>query len=271
MNISFLPEKIKKALSDKFADEIPLLVVRSSSTVDGGSGESYLVSFKDRMFIFSRNLGESDYSATSELFGKLAELDLKRDGMNTYLNASFGDRKCSLKFSSFEEKSLKTVIDAWRESGGGDDAPAEEVEVVEVSSEYSDATTDTDNDLSPLEGLAAALMYVSAVDDDISDDENHYITALFAKHRSLLNSALNYYKRHSFEDLIAAMKTRLTNDQKLCYLANILELAMKDFVLHSSERNMISHFIDVMGISKEQSDTVRQVLLIKNKISALDA
>jgi uncharacterized tellurite resistance protein B-like protein len=273
MNISFLPAKIKKTLAGALADEIPLSVVRSSSTMDGDAGESYLVSFKDKMFIFSRRLGESDYSAKAKLFGEIAELSLRKEGMNVFLNVNLNGEKHSLKFSSFEEKNLKPVVDVWRNSGGG----AAGGEIVEVGDdEPSPQSKESDAEeqpapLSPLEGLAAAMMYVSAVDNHISENEDHYITSLFSQHRSLLHSALAYYKRHSFEDLIAVMKPVLTNDQKLCYLANIMELAMKDMVLHTSEQNMINHFIEEMGISHEESDAVRQVLLIKNKISALDA
>lgn len=281
MNMSFLPKKIKTALTAQVADKIPVSVVRSSSSIDGDSGESYMVSLDDRLLIFSRKLGESDYAVTSELFGKVGKLELKNEGMNTFLNASFGGKSYSLKFSSFEEKNLASVVDAWAKIGGGDSSG---IEVVEIANEpktfppptpFTTATSapappTSSGALSPLEGLAAAMMYISAVDNHISDEEDRYITTLFAQHRSLLDSALAYYKRHTFEDLVTDLKSRLNNDQKLCYLANLMELAMKDMVLHTSEQNMISHFIDEMGVSKQENDAIRQVLLIKNRISALD-
>lgn len=273
MNISFLPKKIKTALGEKLADKTPISVVRSSSTIDGDSGESYMVSFEDRLFLFSRKLGENDYAATSELFGKVGKLELKNEGMNTYLNASLGGKSYSMKFSSFEEKNLKTIVDTWSQAGGRTDSGVEVIEIAdEPAPSHSAPQTNTQTEgVSALEGLAAAMMFISAVDNNISDAEDHYITTLFAKNRPMLNSALAYYKRHTFEDLIMELKPRLSNDQKLCYLANLMELAMKDMVLHTSEQNMISHFIDEMEVSKEESDAIRQVLLIKNKISALDA
>jgi uncharacterized tellurite resistance protein B-like protein len=273
MNISFLPKKIRSALDAELAEKTPISIVRSSSTIDGDSGESYMLSFEDRLLIFSRKLGENDYAVTSDMFGNIARLELKNEGMNTLLNASLGGKSYSLKFSSFEEKNLKNVLDAWTKAGGGSASDVEEIKIVEESADSCSThpKSATTSELSPLEGLAAALMFISAIDNNISDAEDQYITTLFAKNRPILKSALAYYKRHTFEDLTSELKKRLTNDQKLCYLANLLELAMKDMILHTSEQNIISHFIDEMEISQQESDTIRQVLLIKNRISALDA
>ena len=266
MNISFLPSKIKTLLADALKEKLPLSVVRSSSTPDGESGETYLVSFEDKLFVFSRKLGESDYSTTSELFGQIANLKLRNDGMNTYLDASFGEKNYSLKFSSFEDKNLQPILDAWQKAGGATSAPSVNTEE-NVSAPQREKASET---LTPLEGLAAALMYISAVDNHVSSDEKHYITTMFAKRRDLLDSALAYYKRHSFEDLITILKPILTHDQKLCYLANMMEVAMKDMVLHSSERHMLSLFADETNVAQEEIDAIRQVLMIKNKISVLN-
>ena len=273
MNISFLPEKIKRYLADAVADRVPVSVVRSSASVDGTPGEGYVISYNDRLFLFSRKLGENDYCVSSELFGKVGTLELRKDGINSYLDVSFGGENYSLKFSSFEEKNLQSIIDAWREDGGavGDIVDLEveaEPDGGSVGGTSSARKVDAST-ISPLEGLAAALMYVSAIDNEISSVEDHYIVVLFARHRNLLQSALAYYKRHTFEDLLTELKG-LTNEQKLCYLANMLEIGMRDGVLHSSEQRIINRFTEEMGISDEEYNAVRQVLLIKNKISVLD-
>jgi len=231
-----------------------------------------MISFDDRLLIFSRKLGESDYTLTSELFGKVAKLELKTEGMNTFLNTSLGEKSYSLKFSSFEEKNLESVIEAWKKRDGKPDSEAEVVETREepTANPNAGSTPHSTSELSPMEGLAAALMFISAVDNEISKSEDRYITTLFAQHQDILGAALTYYKRHTFEDLVSELKHRLNNDQKLCYLANLLELAMKDLVLHTSEQNLVSHFIEEMGVSEQESDAIRQVLLIKNRISALN-
>jgi len=117
-------------------------------------------------------------------------------------------------------------------------------------------------------GLAAAMMYVASVDDDISKEEDYYIIAMLGNNKKLLSAGLTYYKSHTFDELSRAIKD-LSSEQKLCFLANMMELGMQDGVLHSSELNLMRKFANYMNIGADQYDTIKQVLLIKNKISTL--
>ena len=265
MNYSFLPEKIKGELTE-LAEELPLSIARSNVSVDGNPGEGYIIAYDDKVFIFSRKLGENSYMKAAAEWPDVGSLTVEKDGINTLFHADLGGRQYSLKFSSFEDKNLQSLADVWDKRKSGEPHPSSDAT---IEKESDTAVTPDDSSLSLRAGLAAAMMYVSAVDDDISREEDYYIISLMHNNRSILSAGLAYYKSHSFDELLNALSI-LTKEQALCFLANMLETGMKDGVLHSSELELIRKFSDVMQITGEEYDTVKQVLIIKNKISVLN-
>ncbi len=266
MNFSFLPEKIKKQLTGIAADKIPVSIARSSASIEGKPGEGYVIAYDDKIFMFSRELGESDYSNISADMGSLGKVDVKKDGINTFFDVDFGGKQYSIKFSSFEDKNLKSIVDAW-ESKGGTPAVGKTSEAIAIPDE-NEQSFKSEELFNTTVGLAAAMMYIASIDDDISKEEDYYIIAMMGNNKKILNAGLSYFKSHSFEKLVADLQG-ISGEQKLCFLANMMELGMKDGVLHSSELNLIRTFSDAMKITVDQYNTIKQVLLIKNKISVL--
>jgi uncharacterized tellurite resistance protein B-like protein len=268
MNFSFLPEKIKTQLAEIVADQIPISIARSSASVEGKPGEGYVVAYNDKIFIFSRALGERDYVNISADLGNVGSISVKKDGINSFFDVNIGGKKYSMKFSSFEERNLKSIADSWvLKSESTNDAPKVPQEQDSTASEYDEPLA-AKEPFSTITGLAAAMMYVASVDDDISKEEDYYIIAMMGNNKKILSAGLAYYKSHSFDELLLDLKG-LSGEQKLCFLANMMELGMKDGVLHSSELNLIRQFSNYMNIEEDQYNTIKQVLLIKNKISSL--
>jgi len=265
MNFSFLPNKIKTELTKVVADKVPISIARSSASIDGKAGEGYVVAYEDQVFMFSRELGDSDYSQFSADLGNIAKVGVNKDGINTILDIDVGGKQFSMKFSSFEEKNLKSIVDKWASKK---DSPTPAAKTPTQLTPADTVVTAEPADFSQTVGLAAAMMYVASIDDDISKEEDYYIIAMMGNNQSVLQAALTYYKTHSFEQFLAHLKD-LNGEQKLCILANMMEMGMKDGVLHSSELNLMRQFSDAMKITSDQYDTIKQVLLIKNKISVL--
>jgi uncharacterized tellurite resistance protein B-like protein len=261
MNFSFLPEKIKSRLKKFTRAELPVSVVRSNASLEGKPGEGYVIAYKDKVFVFSRQLGDGDYTELSADMGQIASVDVKRDGINTVLDINIGERKYSLNFSSFEEGNLRKIADSWSSLSGDQQCSSQEPESFSITVEGT---------LDRKVGLAAAMMYLASVDGDIAREEDYYIIAMMDNNREVLKAALSYYKTHTFEQLLDDL-AGLSDEQKLCYLANMMELGMKDGVLHSSELKLIKKFAESMDISGDQYTTIKQVLIIKNKISVLNA
>ena len=75
-------------------------------------------------------------------------------------------------------------------------------------------------------------------------------------------------ENRTFEDLLSEL-TYIDQPQKLCILANIMEICMKDGVLRTSEQNLIAQFATAMDLTDEVVQTIRDTLLIKNQTSVL--
>ena len=266
MNFAFLPTRIKENLKGLVAGKVPLAVARSSASIKGNPGEGYVVAFDDKIFLFSRELGGHEYYTVSADFGEVGDLEVRKEGVNAFFDLNIGENRYSMKFSSFEEASLNSVRDAWLSTAGK--SKTVESEVPAASVEYKTQPAALKEKFSSRVGLAAALMYVASVDDDIAKEEDYYIIAIMRNDRALLNAGLVYYKSHSFDELLFDLQG-ISEEEALCFLANMLELGMTDGVLHSSELDLIRRFANYMNIDDSQYNTIKQVLLIKNKISVL--
>ena len=265
MNFDFLPEKIKKVINAKVTNAIPISIVRSSVDVDGGAGESYVVAYDDQCFVFTRSLGEREYNSFSGEFNNIAKIDLKKEGMNTLFNAEINGKEIELKFPSFDESQLKKIRDKWSNFDVSKQPP--KMRITQTSKE-STKTSQVKSNLPLNVMLASALMFVSSVDDDIAKEEDRYIINLFNNDFKILKPALEFYKNNTFNDLLEKLPN-LDEDQKLCFLANLLELGMADGILHSSELKLIRDFTKFTNISEDEYQAIKQVLVIKNKISVL--
>jgi len=135
-----------------------------------------------------------------------------------------------------------------------------------IQEQFANENVD-EQQISPLLGLAVILMFVATVDDDIADEEQKFIKRFCDFEEDFYDKAYNYYQKHTFEETIGALA--LNGQQKMCYLANILELAMVDGVFDSREQKMIKRFADAADLTESEVRTIRDVLLIKNQLSVL--
>lgn len=288
MNYSFLPSKIRKELETLISSCDTIAQARSSSNLNGESGESYIVAFKDQIFLFFRNSGEREYRHIKGIFEKnISFMDLRKDGIATIFDTAINGEKYSLKFSSFEEKNLAPIIEFWKKNTKTPTEPKTEKPLSSTTSlgiattppplpSSTDSSTipssNTDSKIPTItsltEALAIVLMYLASVDDDIAVEEDHYIREICKNKSKILASALKFYKAYNFENCLSALP-KLNQEQKLCFLANLMELGMCDGTLHRSEMNLIKRFTKFVNLSKDEYTTIKQVLIIKNNLSVL--
>ncbi len=288
MNINFLPDKIKKILEEKFAGKIPVSIVRTSGAMDG-PGEGYVVSFEDKALVFSRKLGEDSFTVTGGGFGDIIKsLSVKKDNYNTFLEMNVMGQPFAIKVSSLDSKEVQTIWDKFKiiagkdgigiaknEKGGASSPLAPEPARKEHQSYLSSRPqaappTPLDlNKISPQIILAAAMMFVAAVDKNITPEENAYIATIFKGNHGILNKALAIHKTTSYEDFLKVARKDLSNDQKTCIMANMVEIAMLDGTYLSEEQEIVEKFVSSMGISRMNYNSIMNALLVKNNISIL--
>lgn len=276
MNIAFLPEKVKSELT-AVSSKIPIFAARAYGSIEGETGEGYLVSFAGRLLLFSRKAGEDNFRKLSGVLGnEISKLEARQDKFNTFLDIILNGTPYSIKFSNSEHKELESLVESLKsykpelvaasvpDAGGQTSGPS-----TKVTPQVPPTLKKTSSSLTPLESLAVALMYVSSCDTKITEDEDRCIVEIFKDNKPVLGHALTYFKTHRYEEFLENIGC-LNENQKLCILANMIEIAMKDAALHRSEQEYLKRFIEAAGLKDEQYKAIRSVLYVKNWTGVLD-
>ena len=101
--------------------------------------------------------------------------------------------------------------------------------------------------------------------------EDEYIKNVCNNDLKILGDALKYFRSHEFSRYLQDLQNyNLDEQQKLCILVNMIEVAMADGVLHKIEQKPLREFVVKMGLDEEHYQTLKDVLLIKNHTSVLD-
>ena len=257
MDFTFLADRIKTHLLELRPDDKPLCVIRGSGGFNNEPGESYIIPYSDMIYLYNRKFSDPDFEVQSVALADIDRLLLKQEAFSAILSINAG-YIVNLKISSAEIQNAEMMLENFES--------CREIEEQFKETSPQDETAEGQQ-ISPLLGLAVILMFVATVDNDIADEEEAFIKHFCDFDGELYDKAYDYYQKHTFEDTIGALA--LNGQQKMCYLANIIELAMVDGVFDSREQKMIRNFADAAGLTESEVRTIRDVLLVKNQLSVL--
>jgi uncharacterized tellurite resistance protein B-like protein len=185
---------------------------------------------------------------------------LREETYDVYLDLEAGGQSFSLRFPSFEARTLQPLIDRWG-------TVPEAQYATPMATPVATAVRAEDTDVSaPFDVLISALMFAATIDRDIDEREERYIKNVCKPRPESFDRAHAYYEGHSPEDLLGLLPA-LDETQKLCLLANVIEIAMVDGVLHTAEQEFVKRMASVMGIADDVTERLRDVLLLKNQTS----
>ena len=117
-------------------------------------------------------------------------------------------------------------------------------------------------ELNPLVGFAASLYVLSQVDGSMDKRELDIINRVVSTENSV--AALDYLHQQGPLQLIESLKKMLDEKQKLCLMANLLELSMSDLVIKKDEKEIIRQFKDALQIDDSDYQAIYDVLMLKN-------
>ncbi|MCK5851003.1 MAG: TerB family tellurite resistance protein [Kiritimatiellae bacterium] len=261
MNINSLPTKVKKQIKPILKDETPVSVVRMSGSVDGNTGEGYVIALIDRICLSIRSLGCYDYVMREMFYEKDIELIvLRKEKYNLLMELTVGGKLLVLKFSSYQEDLLYPIIEQWSKDKGLEPG-ASATQIVRLMETEKGV-------LSPYAAATALLIFMATADGDISAEEDEYIKRFCGDDKAVLGPAYDYYKGHEFDDLLVIL-AKMDHQQKMCVFANTMDVSMIDGVLHKVEQEMMLKCARTVGLSDEDIGRVREILLVKNQISVL--
>lgn len=250
MDYTFLGDSIKSRLEEIQPEKQPLCVIRGSGGFNNEPGESYVIPYLDAIYLFGRKFSDSDFKLREIELSALSDIQLHQETFSAELAIVSGSDIYKLKISSVEIPNAELMLEQF--SCPQEAAPLE--------------TTNT-GEIPPLLGLAVVLMFVAAVDGEIADEEQEHILRFCQNDEDFYNRAYEWYNSTSYEEFLSNLA--LDEQQKLCYLANILEIAMVDGVFDSKEQALIRTFVNAAELPADKVRAVEDVLLMKNQLSVL--
>jgi tellurite resistance protein len=226
------------------------------------------VAYDDGGCAYSRETGQSEYLALPFCYATdLRRAAVRREKYDSFLDLDIRGTAYSLRFSQFEEDAIRPMIERWTAVRAA--APAQSTAAPVPSEERAAADAGTPalpEGLSPAAVFAAALMFVASVDAEIDAEEKAYIERFWPATGPVYEAAVVFHNAHSAEELFPALAA-LSHQQKLCVLANAIEIAMSDGALRRAEQHMIRDLAAAAGLDEKDSRAAYDVLLIKNQIS----
>lgn len=120
--------------------------------------------------------------------------------------------------------------------------------------------------LTPKVALVAAMVYISAADGHLDDNEAGDI-AKIVPDRQALDHALQYCRRTGFQQFLDQAARMLSPQQKLCILLNCADMAMGDGYLAPEEQQRLMYMAQYFQIPEPHLQPYIQTLMLKNNTS----
>jgi len=254
MDYTFLSDRIKNQLLEFQPSIKPMCVIRGSGGFNDIPGESYIIPYSDDIYLYNRKFSDPVFEVKHIEKTGIKQLLLKQEAFSALLSLEAGSEIIKLKISSAEISNAELMLEMFENCNN------------DVEEQFTSSETSDGEQISPFLGLVVIMMFVATVDNNIADEEQEFITN-FCADDELYNKAYEYYQAGTFEEMLALLC--LDEQQKMCYLANLIELAMVDGAFDSSEQKMIRRFAKTAELTDSQVGKIRDVLLIKNQLSIL--
>lgn len=122
------------------------------------------------------------------------------------------------------------------------------------------------SNLTPHMALVAGMIYISAADGHLDDSEAGDILKVVPDRR-ILDQALNYARRNSFQQYLDAASRIMSPAQKMCLVLNAADMAMGDGFLAPQEQQMLVMMAQYFQIPDAHLHPYIQAFMLKNNLS----
>lgn len=260
--MDYIPGEVRTLLKEQGYTTDPDQVIRALNSLSGELGEAYLMVLDGSLIIYSRQIGKSFSDLRLPLSG-ISGVTLVEDRPFAYLSFTSDSIDYSLKFSGLDLNSLAMFRDTLTPDGTGQSATETPTAVDHSPPE------DAPVELSPVIGFCAAVYAMIQADSSIDDDELELLNRLI-DHPPTVLKGLDALRRLGTVELFTRLNTLMDNNQKLCMVANLVEMAMVDGLVRGKERQLLSQVREAIGVEKENFDAIFEVLMIKNNRSVFE-
>ncbi len=247
-----IPSDINSDFNSRTGSAEPAIAVRALTDIDGNVGETYILGASDRLVFYSAKIA-NDFTCHSLTYGEIQEIDVSEDRPFAYLGFRSSDQVTRLKCARYDIDDLLQIKHAWEQSGGGADVAV------------TPGTTSVGRSESPYIALSAAIHALIKADASKSPEEEKK-RELIIGDPELIRKGIEYCNQREVDQLIIDLNADLSQPQKLCLIANLLEVAMIDGVLTGNEKALIEKMREAFGLQTDEVNNIFDVLVVKNKL-----
>lgn len=285
MDVRFVSESLlNQAKAAGIAGE-PLHAVRFSRAFSGESGEGYFLLYPDCLAALDRKFGE-EFQLRKLTLDELSLLKREQNGtkLDFTLDTASGPISSSATFS--EAEALGELLDALNLAAPAvSAAPAPSAAATvkpEPASEPQPAasvpgskpkieipSSGTSGSSGSLQLFAAGLLYAAASDGAFSPEQERLINQLIPS--DVLATALSYYNSTPKETFFREIRNAFSEKQQTSLIANQLEVMMCDGDLRRIEMDFIKVEAMYLNYSSSKMYQIRELIILKNQLSALFA
>ncbi len=256
-----LPNEIKADVQERLGASPAQVAVRALADLDGNLGEAHVISNGRTLLVYSRKLGDSMQVMQVPLVD-ITRLDLEEDRPFAFLHVGTATLTFSLKFGTMDSAALQAVISLWQKASDG----GEEGAAAPSPAATDEAAAPESSGLTPFVAFCAALYSMMEVDGMADAEERHQLERLVGR-PEIVTRAIEYLRRDGVDKLLEELPKVLDKEQRLCLMANLVELAMIDGYLRGAEQVLLQRFLKVLQLSTENYDAIYEILTIKNDLS----
>lgn len=281
MDVRFVSESLlNQAKAAGIAGE-PLYAVRFSRAFSGESGEGYFLLYPDCLAALDRKFGE-EFQLRKLTLDELSLLKREQNGtkLDFALDTASGPISASATFS--EAEALGELLDALNLAAPAVSAapapsaaatvkpePQPAVSVPGSKPKIEIPSSGTSGSSGSLQLFAAGLLYAAASDGAFSPEQERLINQLIPS--DVLATALSYYNSTPKETFFREIRNAFSEKQQTSLIANQLEVMMCDGDLRRIEMDFIKVEAMYLNYSSSKMYQIRELIILKNQLSALFA
>lgn len=281
MDVRFVSESLlNQAKAAGIAGE-PLHAVRFSRAFSGESGEGYFLLYPDCLAALDRKFGE-EFQLRKLALDELSLLKREQNGtkLDFTLDTASGPISSSATFS--EAEALGELLDALNLAAPAVSAapapsaaatvkpePQPAVSVPGSKPKIEIPSSGNSGSSGSLQLFAAGLLYAAASDGAFSPEQERLINQLIPS--DVLATALSYYNSTPKETFFREIRNAFSEKQQTSLIANQLEVMMCDGDLRRIEMDFIKVEAMYLNYSSSKMYQIRELIILKNQLSALFA
>ncbi len=124
-------------------------------------------------------------------------------------------------------------------------------------------------ELTPSLAIVVAILYMMAVDGDISDRESSQLQSVVGADSDTLRRAIAYAERHEVDRFLADVPALLDTRTRICLLVNVCDSLMADGKMAPEELKLFDRLLTSLGHTRASFAAYFDIIAIKDQTSVL--